>query len=126
MRLVRANFADTPGTAQIPVRFVLASTTLKSTAPSFSIPAGVVSKLTCLANRESGGDYTINNGNGYTGADQWLPTTWNSAVRGIGLPQYANGRADLAPKIVQDEAAWYWGTRAGWSQWPNTAWRCGL
>lgn len=46
---------------------------------------------------ESGGDYSTNTGNGYYGAYQFSPSTWNYWQTG-----YA--RADLAPPNVQDEA----------------------
>ena len=82
--------------------------------------------IACLVKGESGGNYTANTGNGYTGAAQWVAGTWNSAVRAIGQPQYANGRADLAPQAVQDAATWWWGTHVGWSQWPETSGPCGL
>ena len=41
-------------------------------------------------------------GMGITRAYQFLPSTWNESVQGVGYPQYANGRADLAPSYVQD------------------------
>ena len=51
----------------------------------------------CIRAHESGDNYATNTGNGYTGAYQMLPHTWDVAVAGAGWPQYANGRADLAP-----------------------------
>ena len=78
----------------------------------------------CIRAHESGGDYATNTGNGYTGAYQMLPHTWDVAVSGAGWPQYANGRADLAPPAVQDSAAVWLQARYGWGQW-STAAGCG-
>jgi hypothetical protein len=78
----------------------------------------------CIRRLESGGNYAANTGNGYFGAYQFLPGTWNSAVSGAGYPQYANGRANLAPPAVQDAAAVWLQAHSGWAQW-STASRCG-
>lgn len=53
--------------------------------------------LRVLRTCESGGNYSINTGNGYYGAYQFSAPTWNSLNTG-----YA--RADLAPPDVQDAA----------------------
>lgn len=53
--------------------------------------------LAKLRQCESGGNYQDNTGNGYYGAYQFSPSTWNSLGTG-----YA--RADLAPPSVQDQA----------------------
>jgi hypothetical protein len=61
---------------------------------------------------ESGGNYSINTGNGYYGAYQFDLPSW-----------YANGggayasRPDLAPKWAQDQVAYNYWSRAGWSPW---------
>jgi hypothetical protein len=78
----------------------------------------------CIRFHESGGNYRRNSGNGYYGAYQFLPATWNTATRGAGYPQYANGRADLAPPAVQDSAAVWLQARSGWGQWPQTSRMC--
>jgi hypothetical protein len=86
-------------------------------------PGGV---WACIRQHESGGNYAEDTGNGYYGALQWAPGTWNSVMRGMGLPRYANGRADLAPPSVQDAAGVWLQARAGWSPWPNTSRMCGV
>src|SRR5439155_14132373 len=43
----------------------------------------------CIRQRESSGNYQANTGNGFYGAYQCTPSTWNEAVRGAGYPQYA-------------------------------------
>ncbi len=79
----------------------------------------------CIRARESGSNYSENTGNGYEGAYQFLPGTWDNAVRGAGYGEYANGRADLAPPRVQDAAAVWLQARDGWSPW-GTRWACGV
>jgi hypothetical protein len=89
------------------------------------IPPGTRSGIwSCIRFHESGGNYRRNSGNGYYGAYQFLPATWNTAARGAGYPQYANGRADLAPPTVQDAAAVWLQARSGWGQWPQTSRMC--
>lgn len=78
----------------------------------------------CILNAESGDNPAENTGNGYYGAAQWLPDTWDAAAEGAGFGQYANGRADLAPADVQQAVAVYWQSVAGWGQW-GTAAGCG-
>jgi LysM repeat protein len=65
-----------------------------------------------IRQRESGGNYATNTGNGYYGAYQYDIGTWGN-FRG-----YA--RADLAPPSVQDEKAAETYARRGCSPWPNT------
>jgi hypothetical protein len=66
---------------------------------------------------ESGGNYTINTGNGFYGAYQFLPRTW----RGLGFP----GLPHQAPPQMQDEAARKLQARSGWGQWPVCSRRIG-
>jgi hypothetical protein len=80
----------------------------------------------CIRQQESGGNYQENTGNGYYGAYQFSPSTWNESVIGAGFPQYANGRADLAPPYVQDAAAVWLQAHAGWGSWPATSVACGV
>lgn len=79
----------------------------------------------CIRDHESGDDYSENTGNGYSGAYQFLPRTWNEAVSGAGYPQFANGEAYEAPPSVQNAAALWLYDRAGWSPW-STRYVCGL
>jgi hypothetical protein len=80
----------------------------------------------CIRQRESGGNYQEDTGNGFYGAYQFSPSTWNDSVRGAGYPPYANGRADLAPPYVQDAAAVWLQAHAGWGPWPNSSLACGV
>ena len=66
---------------------------------------------------ESGGNYSINTGNGYYGAYQFHPRTW----RGLGYP----GLPHQASPEVQDEAARKLQARSGWGQWPSCSRRIG-
>lgn len=79
----------------------------------------------CIRQHESTDNYSIDTGNGYYGAYQFAPSTWNTAVAGAGYGSYANGRADLAPASVQDAAASWLQAHAGWGQW-STASLCGV
>lgn len=67
---------------------------------------------------ESGGNYKINTGNGFSGAYQFHPRTW----RGLGYP----GLPHQAPPEMQDEAARKLQARSGWGQWPACTRRLGL
>jgi hypothetical protein len=99
--------------------------TRRPAAPWRGTPLGTSSGAwPCIRFHESGGNYRRNSGNGYYGAYQFLPATWNTATRGAGYPQYANGRADLAPPAVQDAAAVWLQARSGWGQWPQTSRMC--
>jgi hypothetical protein len=71
-----------------------------------------------LRNCESGGDYTLDTGNGYYGAYQFSRATWNA----LGYP----GLPSQAPPAVQDEAAARLEAVAGWGQWPACARLLGL
>lgn len=92
-------------------------------AANYSAGSGGIAA--CIRQRESGGNYAINTGNGFFGAYQFTPGTWNTAVSGAGYPQYANGRADLAPPEVQDAAFWWlFDQPGGPGNWPNTSVAC--
>lgn len=67
---------------------------------------------------ESGGNYTINTGNGFFGAYQFHPRTW----RGLGYP----GLPHQASPEMQDEAARKLQARSGWGQWPACSRKLGL
>ncbi len=71
-----------------------------------------------LAACESGGNWAINTGNGYSGGLQFLPSTWR-AVGGTGLP-HQNSREEqiLRGQILQ--------ARSGWGQWPACTKKLGL
>lgn len=65
-----------------------------------------------IRQRESGGDYRINTGNGYYGAYQFLKSSW-LANGGGKFAQYPN----KAPRWAQDYIAWKYYKRSGWSPW---------
>ena len=71
-----------------------------------------------LAACESGGNWSINTGNGFYGGIQFSAPTWAS-VGGSGLP-HENSREEQIKrgKILQ--------ARAGWGQWPGCAAKLGL
>ncbi len=81
-----------------------------------AIPTGDV--WARLRQCESGGNYSINTGNGFFGAYQFVPRTW----RGLGFP----GMPHQAPPEMQDEAARKLQARSGWGQWPACSRRLGL
>ncbi|MCC5949808.1 MAG: transglycosylase family protein [Nitriliruptoraceae bacterium] len=71
-----------------------------------------------LAQCESGGNWSINTGNGYYGGLQFHPQTWRS-VGGSGLPH----EASRAEQIRRGEILQ---RRSGWGQWPACSRRLGL
>ena len=54
---------------------------------------------------ESNDNYQINTGNGFYGAYQFHPTSWDYAVGAIGLNEWVGVLPHLAPPEVQDAAA---------------------
>jgi len=67
---------------------------------------------------ESGGDYSINTGNGYYGAYQFSLATWRS----LGYSGYPH----QASAATQDAAAARLQARSGWGQWPACSAKLGL
>jgi len=61
--------------------------------------------LLCVIQRESGGDYSINTGNGYYGAFQFSQSTWNLAAQDAGLSYLAGVVPSSATKAEQDTVA---------------------
>ena len=71
-----------------------------------------------LAQCESGGNWSINTGNGYYGGLQFSASTWRS-VGGTGLPhQHSREEQIKRGQILQ--------ARAGWGQWPHCSAQLGL
>jgi LysM repeat protein len=91
-----------------------ASTKITSTAPS--VAGGSVWDR--LAACESGGNWSINTGNGYYGGVQFSLTTWRG-VGGQGYP-HQNSREE---QIYRAEILL---ARSGWGQWPHCASKLGL
>jgi resuscitation-promoting factor RpfB len=61
---------------------------------------------------ESGGNYSINTGNGYYGAWQFDLPSWLANGGGAYAP-----RPDLAPAWAQDQVAYNYYQKAGWGPW---------
>jgi hypothetical protein len=59
----------------------------------------------CTIRIESGGDYSINTGNGHYGAWQFAMNTWPGAVTRAGYEEWAGRLPNEAPPSVQDAAA---------------------
>jgi hypothetical protein len=74
-----------------------------------------------LAECESGGDWSINTGNGFYGGLQFTLTSWRAAGGG----QYAS-RPDLASMLGQMWTAERLLDVQGWGAWPACARRLGL
>lgn len=74
-----------------------------------------------LAECESGGNWSINTGNGYYGGLQFSQSTWE----GVGGLQYAS-RADLASREQQIAAAEVLLQSSGWGAWPSCSAQLGL
>jgi uncharacterized protein YabE (DUF348 family) len=83
--------------------------------PVGAAPAGV---WAALAQCESGGNPSINTGNGYYGLYQFSLGTWRS-LGGTGLPSEASAEE-------QTQRAQALQARSGWGQWPGCASRLGL
>ncbi len=82
------------------------------------IDEGLGGAFAALAECESGGNYSINTGNGYYGAYQFSLSTW----QGLGYGGYPH----QASPAVQDQAARELQSLYGWGQWPGCSWYLGL
>ncbi len=71
-----------------------------------------------LAQCESGGNWSINSGNGYYGGLQFMPSSWR-AVGGTGLPSEAS-REEQITRAEQLRAI------QGWGAWPACSAQLGL
>lgn len=80
--------------------------------------AATSSDFSRLRQCESGGDYSINTGNGFYGAYQFDAQTW----RGLGYP----GLPSAAAPATQDDAAIRLQAVRGWSPWPACSAALGL
>jgi peptidoglycan hydrolase CwlO-like protein len=73
--------------------------------------------LVCTRARESSGNYSINTGNGYYGAYQFLPATWDSVAVHIGRMDLVGVLPSNASVADQDNIAWalyQWQGKAPW------------
>lgn len=102
--------AQTPAATPAPQR-----STTPTPQPAASASAGVWDQL---AQCESGGNWSINTGNGYYGGVQFSQQSWN-AVGGTGLPSDASKAEQIARaeklKAIQ-----------GWGAWPACSAKLGL
>lgn len=85
-------------------------------APAASVASGSVWDR--LAACESGGNWSINTGNGYYGGLQFSLATW----RGLGAPGYPH-QASRETQIAYAEKLL---ARSGWGQWPACTLKLGL
>ena len=95
-------------------------TTTSTTAPPGSGSGDPDNPATweALAQCESGGNWSLNTGNGYYGGLQFSLATWQS-VGGAGYPHQATKAEQiLRGQILQ--------ARAGWGQWPHCANKLGF
>jgi hypothetical protein len=83
-------------------------------------PTTLAGEFAAIRNCESGGDYSLNTGNGYYGAYQFAAATWT----GLG----ESGLPSSAPASTQDAAAFQLYQRAGdsFTAWPTCAAIIGL
>ena len=107
---------------ELPAPIVVAKTTAAGTTvqPIVSSAPAVAdgSIWDQLARCESGGNWSINTGNGYYGGLQFSASTWR-AVGGTGLP-HQNSREE---QIARAEILL---ARSGWGQWPACTTKLGL
>lgn len=94
------------------------TTTARRTTPAVAQQPAGDDAWARLRACESGGNYSINTGNGYYGAYQYNNGTWNN------YGGYA--RADLAPAAVQDAKARETQASRGWNPWPACSSKLGL
>ena len=81
-------------------------------------PAASANDFARLRQCESGGNYSINTGNGYYGAYQFDLRTW----RGLGY----SGKPSNASPGTQDQAAQTLQSQRGWQPWPACSRKLGL
>jgi LysM repeat protein len=111
---------STPSNASAPAQSAqVSSAAVQSPAPtpvySNSPSGGVWDRL---AQCESGGNWSINTGNGYYGGLQFTPSSWR-AVGGSGLPHQASKAEQIARgKMLQ--------ARQGWGAWPACTAKLGI
>jgi hypothetical protein len=102
-----------------PALFALAVSAI--VAGCYTSPPGGHTVWDDLAQCESGGDWSINTGNGYYGGLQFASTTW----LGHGGAEYAP-RADLATREQQIVVAERVLATQGWGAWPACSRQLGL
>ena len=90
-----------------------------SSAPVAQASTGGGDFLSCIRNRESGGNYTIHNygGSGASGAYQFMPRTWNSIAASSGRPDLVGVDPAAASPADQDAMASALYAQQGSSPW---------
>ena len=94
---------------------VAAGATAALTGTATAAPASAWDKL---AQCESGGNWSINTGNGYYGGLQFSPRTWR-AFGGTGMPHQASKATQIAvaERVLASQ---------GWGAWPSCSKKMGL
>jgi LysM repeat protein len=96
-------------------------TTTKISTPTASAPSATSGSVwDRIAACESGGNWSINTGNGYYGGLQFTQSTWNAN----GGQSYAP-RADLASRDAQIAVAQRVQASQGWGAWPVCSYKAG-
>lgn len=87
--------------------------------PAPIVPDGGI--WACIAHYESGGDWSIDTGNGYSGGLQFTVSSWAAAGGLIYAPA-----AYLASETAQIAVAQRLQQMQGWGAWPVSSVRCGM
>ena len=95
-----------------------ATLALSATAANAAAPTASASTWDALAQCESGGNWSINTGNGFSGGLQFTPQTW-AAFGGTGSPQGASRAQQIA--VAEKVQA-----SQGWGAWPACSAKLGL
>jgi nucleoid-associated protein YgaU len=96
----------------------MAGLALSATAANAAVPAASGSTWDALAQCESGGNWAINTGNGFSGGLQFTPQTW-AGFGGTGAPENASRAQQIA--VAEKVQA-----TQGWGAWPACAAKLGL
>lgn len=73
--------------------------------PVYQPPTDVGAFLACVRQREGGGIYSINTGNGYYGTYQFLQSTWDNTAHHAGRDDLVGVHASDASPADQDAMA---------------------
>ena len=95
-----------------------ATLALSATAANAATPTASASTWDALAQCESGGNWSTNTGNGFSGGLQFTPQTW-AAFGGTGSPQGASRAQQIA--VAEKVQA-----SQGWGAWPACSAKLGL
>ena len=95
-----------------------ATQALSATAANAATPTASASTWDALAQCESGGNWSTNTGNGFSGGLQFTPQTW-AAFGGTGSPQGASRAQQIA--VAEKVQA-----SQGWGAWPACSAKLGL